>query len=495
MKSAFHAWPTIDLKSVRPHPSALSLIPVKVALFYKCFPLLVDDHAVTVVVSDPWNTQMVDELGMLISRPIKMVLADEKSIFEIIREKYGLGAENVQGIIQENLVSTLRPSVLDLENLSSEASVANLINQVLLEGHRRGATDVHLEPFERDFRIRYRVDGMLEDVRLPQNIGRFREAMISRIKIMSNLNIAEKRLPQDGRCKVKAKEVELDLRISCLPSSNGESVVIRILNSQKLFRIAELGFSAEHLLQFQQMLSRPHGILFVTGPTGSGKTTTLYAGLSSLNREARKIITIEDPIEYQIPGIVQVAVNPSIGLNFAKGLRSILRHDPDVMMVGEVRDGETAQVAIQSALTGHLVLSTVHTNDAASGIARLVDMGIEPYLIVSSVQCFIAQRLVRTLCHRCKEEENMMIQGIQERTFRGKGCESCRGTGYRGRQAIYEFLILNDSLREMILQRAPAGEIKKKAVESGMQTLNDHGLQRVREGVISLSELLRVTKE
>ncbi|MBI4310042.1 MAG: Flp pilus assembly complex ATPase component TadA, partial [Candidatus Omnitrophica bacterium] len=350
-----------------------------------------------------------------------------------------------------------------------------------------------------------RIDGMLYDAKVPDNIRYFHDTLISRIKILSNLNIAEKRLPQDGRFKVRVENTDLDLRVSFLPTSFGESCVVRLLNAFRLYNFDELGFSGQERRRLDALLNKPHGIILLTGPTGSGKTTTLYSCLAAVNTGDTKIITVEDPVEYQLKGVVQIQANAPIGLTFATALRSILRNDPDVIMVGEVRDFETAQIAIQMSLTGHLVFSTLHTNDAASGITRLIDIGIEPYLIASSVECFIAQRLVRQLCPDCKQS-TPFTDAIKKEfdlnqtdaipvVYEAAGCKKCRMTGYAGRQAICEFLLLDDQLRAMIVRRAASGEIKRQAVAAGMKTLRRHGWEKVAAGVTSPSEVLRVTQD
>jgi len=401
-------------------------------------------------------------------------------------------------------VSSIDDEVANIEGIDSEASISKFLNQILLEAYKDGATDIHIEPFVDELRVRYRIDGMMYDAKVPKNIRHFQDAICSRTKILSNLNIAEKRLPQDGRFKVRVGSIDLDLRVSFLPTPCGESIVLRILNTTKLFSLEELGLPDAERNILKQLTEKPHGIIFLTGPTGSGKTTTLYACLSRMNTYTHKIITIEDPIEYQLNGITQIQINPAIGLTFAKGLRSMLRHDPDIMMVGEVRDAETATTAIQVALTGHLIFSTLHTNDAASGVARLLDMGIESYLITSTIQCFIAQRLVRRVCDQCKKAVHLTEDMLGE--FGGQiavdktviyehaGCDACHGTGYKGRKAIYEFLVLNDDIQKLILHRATSGEIKEKAVASGMKTLRQAGWEKVKQGVTTLQEVIRVTQ-
>ena len=363
------------------------------------------------------------------------------------------------------------------------------------------ATDIHVEPFGTWSRVRQRVDGLLYEMPIPPDLVRVHSMIVSRIKVMAKLNIAEKRLPQDGRITVRVREEELDLRISVLPTAFGEAMDIRLLPSRMLYSLEELGLAPDHLRLLAELLERPHGIVFVTGPTGSGKTTTLYACLVKLNDAYRNILTIEDPVEYHLPGITQLQIHPKIGLSFAQGLRSMLRHDPDIMMVGEIRDPETAEITIRSALTGHLVFSTLHTNDAAGGVARLLDMGVEPYLVASSVLGFIAQRLVRVICDSCRESVKPAGQlaeqfggcDLPEAISRGRGCPSCKGTGYRGRTAIYEFLTVDGTIQDLILRRAASGEITRAAQRAGMRTRRQDGWRKVLQGVTTPEEVLRVT--
>ncbi|MBI2496276.1 MAG: type II/IV secretion system protein, partial [Candidatus Omnitrophica bacterium] len=385
-------------------------------------------------------------------------------------------------------------AVEDLEQLAQEASVVNLVNQLILEAHHRRATDIHLEPYRGKVTLRYRIDGMLHEVDVPPTIRQLFPAIISRVKVLSTLNIVERRLPQDGRASVKVGEEKLDLRISVLPTPTGESVVIRILPNHMLLDLMELGFREVDLKLIATIIRKPHGLIFVTGPTGSGKTTTLYACLKTINSQERKLITIEDPIEYELEGVTQVHVNPQIGLTFARGLRSMLRHDPNVMMVGEVRDLETAELAIRIALTGHLVLSTLHTNDATGGITRLMDMGIDPYLIVSSVECILAQRLVRLLCPSCKERVPSGRSDV-EWVYQGRGCKACRRAGFLGRTAIYEFFLMSQPIKELILRKASADDIRRAAVELGMRTMREDGWEKVTAGLTTLDEILRVTQD
>ena len=499
--------PLIHLKDIKIDNDVINRIPAKLANYYKVIPISADNDLLSVAMSNPQDIHTIDEIEAMASVKIKPMLASGDEIEEAIRKYYGLGADTIEKMM--NTAGIERQSVErfdHLDEIGSEASISKFLNQMLLEAYQDRATDIHIEPAEDELKIRYRIDGILYDAKVPQDIKYFQDALISRIKIMSNLNIAEKRLPQDGRFKVRVAAEDLDLRISFLPTPWGQSGVIRILNSLRLLSLEELGLTGHEIKILDQLIRKPYGIIFVTGPTGSGKTTTLYSCLSRVNHEDKKIITIEDPIEYQLKGITQIQVNHEIKLTFAAGLRSMLRHDPDIMMVGEVRDLETAQIAVQSALTGHLVLSTLHTNDAASGVTRLIDMDIEPYLISSAVECFVAQRLVRVLCNQCKtpttisaemaRDFNLKPEDIKEaHIFEAAGCEVCRMKGYIGRQAICEILLLNDDIRQMVLRRAPSGEIKEKAAQLGMKTLRQHGWEKIKLGITTPSEVMRVTRE
>jgi general secretion pathway protein E len=394
--------------------------------------------------------------------------------------------------------------VEQLIGVASEAPIIRLVNFILARAIERGASDIHIEPYEKSLRVRYRIDGVLEDVEAPPR--RFQTAVVSRIKIMSRLNIAENRLPQDGRIKLRIGGQEVDFRVSTVPTLYGESVVIRILDQSSVpLNMETLGFPSDTLGAFRPMVSMPYGMVLVTGPTGSGKTTTLYAALQEIRSGERKIITIEDPVEYQIPGVIQIQVKPQIGLTFASGLRSIVRQDPDVILVGEIRDRETAEIAIHSALTGHLVLSTLHTNDAAGGVTRLLEMGVEEYLLPSCLMGILAPRLVRTICGKCsvpreisralREEVVRETGSFPEGELRiGQGCEACGGTGYRGRAGIFELLPVTEGVKDLILSRADAGAIRSKAMSEGMRLLRDDGWEKVRRGVTTIEEVLRVTR-
>ena len=479
--------PRINLKKIEIKPELAEKIPSKFVWHYKFMPVKLEGDILTVATANPDNA-LRDDLSQFFGFRIKMVLADEADILQAIKKFYGVGAETVEKILEEEAVSGegLEAAALDeikdedIARLAEEPGVIKLVNQILVEAHQKNATDIHIEPYQGKLKLRYRIDGVLYDTKMPSNIARFLPAIISRVKIMSGLNIVERRLPQDGRAKVKIKSEVFDLRISTMPTPYGESIVIRILPTAMLFSLEKLGFSARDLKVFEKLIKKPHGIIFVTGPTGSGKTTTLYTALNKMKQKSpgKKILTIEDPIEYELEGITQTQVNPEINFTFARGLRSMLRHDPDIMMVGEVRDFETAEIAIRMALTGHLLFSTLHTNDAAGAVARLLDIGVEPYLIASSVEAFIAQRLVRVVCPKCK----------------AKGCEACNSTGYKGRTAIFELLLVNEDIKRFITQKVSVDEIKKKAISQGMKTLWEDGEEKIVQGITTREEVLRVTQ-
>lgn len=502
----------LDLKSITIQKAALDKVPVKIALYYTFIPLELKDRVLTIAAASPLDIKIQDEIRTQLGLDIVVALSTLNDIQEALKKQYGLAADTLEkismGVAKSSVSSTemAQESVEDIERLAEDASVIKLVNQIILEGWKRRATDIHIEPYRQGVALRYRVDGILYDTNVAPETKNFLNAIISRIKIMSNLNIVERRLPQDGRAIVKVHEQVLDLRISTIPTPFGESVVIRILPTQMLFNLEKLGLAKKDLQIFESLILKPHGIIFVTGPTGSGKTTTLYASLNRINTKDRKIITIEDPIEYEMAGITQIQVMPEIGLDFARGLRSILRHDPDVIMVGEVRDLETAEIAIRVALTGHLVFSTLHTNDAASGVSRLIDIGVEPYLLASSVEAFIAQRLIRLLCADCKQEDASAPAELKEliaadlgiklhevKVYRSKGCPSCNFTGFFGRTAIYEILLVDDAIKELIVKKTPSGQIKKVALMHGMRTLRQDGWQKTILGLTTVEEVMRVT--
>jgi general secretion pathway protein E/type IV pilus assembly protein PilB len=437
------------------------------------------------------------------------VLASTREIARLIKVHFGVGGETVTAMMQERasdgveLLEELEADDSELAKMAQEASVVKLVNEILVEAANERASDIHVEPDEHSLRIRYRIDGLLQTQALPPEINRFQAAMISRIKIMAHLNIAEKRLPQDGRIKMRVQNREIDVRVSIIPMIHGEGIVMRLLDKGRMvFNLANVGMLPDHYKTFRQLIDRPHGIILVTGPTGSGKSTTLYSALNEIKEETVKIITVEDPVEYQQPGISQIQVHSKIGLTFAASLRSILRHDPDVILIGEMRDMETAEAAIQASLTGHLVFSTLHTNDSPSAFTRLIDMGIEPFLVGSTVEGVLAQRLVRTICNDCKVEHHFPSldlpadfpkQGDEVVLWKGAGCRACRQTGFRGRTGIYELMVTGEKIREMCVQRVNAGVIRNEAIKDGMLTLRQDGWRKVLTGSTTIDEVARVT--
>ncbi|MBI4365969.1 MAG: type II/IV secretion system protein [Deltaproteobacteria bacterium] len=505
----------VDLKKTKIMPEAVAAVPVKLANYYKIMPVEIKGSILTVAVSDPASHWPLDDIEVNLGLHPRMVLAAKQDIQEAIRQYYGVGAETVARIMKREEGAAAKKTAVpedepteiieeDVSATGNDATVVRLVDQILQEAVRRKATDIHVEMGRQLLAVRYRVDGLLADARLPDGIRYLSSAIVSRVKIMAGMDIVERRLPQDGRCRMKIGMEEFDLRISILPSRHGEDIALRLLPARTSFLLEALGMRAAQMEVFKKLIQSPHGILFVTGPTGSGKSTTLYTGLSQLNARDRKIITVEDPVEYEIPGISQIQVNQAIGLSFARILRNILRHDPDVIMVGEVRDAETAAIAVQAALTGHLVFSTLHTNDAASGVTRLVDMGIEPFLIASSVVAFVAQRLARVICAECKAEPTKeelhyyqkvlgdKLGGATQNLRRGRGCNACDFTGYRGRTALYEIMPIDEEIQRLILKGAAAGEIKKAAIQQGRQTLWDDGREKIIAGLTTPDEVMRV---
>lgn len=461
---------------------------------------------ITVALMDPEDQFVIDALKLATGKNIIPKVGLLSEIDAALDVQYGEGRSQMDKLVDDLPVDDLGEEDLEhLKDLASEAPVIKMVNLIMQRAIETRASDIHIEPFEESLKVRLRVDGVLKEIDAPS--VKSTAAVISRIKIMAKLNIAERRLPQDGRIKVQMLGKELDLRVSTIPTMYGESVVIRLLDKEStVLDFAELGFSGKHLQQFIEVLALPHGIILITGPTGSGKSTTMYAALKQLNTSERKIITVEDPIEYQMDGVNQIQAKPQIGLTFATALRSIVRQDPDVIMIGEMRDLETARIAVQSALTGHLVLSTLHTNDAAGGITRLLDMGLEEYLLTSTVNGILAQRLVRKLCPACKQRYTPspdIIDGMKLSRFaagdivlyKPVGCPSCGGLGYRGRLAIIEFLPMTDPIRKLIMAHEEAGAIQRLAIEEGMTTMYENGLVKALEGITSLEEVLRVTSE
>jgi type IV pilus assembly protein PilB len=531
--------PSVNLDLFNIDDSVLRLIPQEVAQKYSVLPLSRVGATLTLAMVDPTNVFAMDDIKFMTGLNVEPVVVAEASVQTAIAKYYSTSREielagsadvesaNGNGFSQADLVTldnldfdheTVASEVevfddddeIDLSSLtrmSEDAPVVRLVNVLLVDALRRGASDIHVEPYEKELRIRFRIDGVLYDVMHPPL--KMRDALISRIKIMSKLDISEKRLPQDGRIKIRVKvdtrSRELDFRVSTLPTLFGEKVVLRLLDKEKLMLdMTNLGFEPDSLVKFQRNIAKPYGMVLVTGPTGSGKTNTLYSALQSLNTVDTNIMTAEDPVEFNLPGVNQVQMKEQIGLNFAAALRSFLRQDPNIILVGEIRDFETAEIAIKAALTGHLVLSTLHTNDAPSTISRLMNMGIEPFLVATSVNLIQAQRLIRRVCKDCKKEQPTPAEVLEEigfspeearklKTYKGKGCPSCNDTGYKGRIGLYEVMEITDEIRELILIGASALELRKKAIEDGMISLRESGLQKIRNGVTTIEEVLRET--
>ena len=506
--AAQHGLPFRSREELPLMPPIVKLLSPKYLRQYVACPIAVDGATVTVATAEPANPMLGDDLRKTLGSAVQLCVAPAEAILETIERAYGANTA-LQKIVEG--MGTARTDgegdqsedVNHLRDLAFEAPVVRLVNLLIDGALAAEASDIHIEPFEDSLRVRYRIDGLLYDQEAPPR--RLQAAVTSRIKIMAELNIAERRLPQDGRIRVTTQGRRVDIRVSTVPTIHGESIVMRLLDRSSVFLpFDRLGFSARTAEAFEGLIRRPHGILLVTGPTGSGKTTTLYAALDKINAPDRKIITVEDPVEYQLKGVNQIPVRPKIGLSFASGLRHIVRQDPDVIMVGEIRDLETAEIAIQAALTGHLVFSTLHTNDAPGAVTRLQDMGCEPYLVSSVLNGVLAQRLVRRICLACRapdhpEPADLLAIGVTDASdvqlFRGKGCDECRGTGYRGRIGIYELFRLTEEGRSLIVRKVPAGELRRHAVEQGMVMLRADGWARACAGMTTVEEILRVTQE
>ncbi|GIK15528.1 MAG: general secretion pathway protein GspE [Planctomycetota bacterium] len=502
--------PVVDLSQVNIDEKLLKDFPTKAVHRYHLVPIARNNGTIKVATANPFDLYAFDELRMLTGAKIETVLATEEDIGRIIKKHFGVGGHTVEELVKEigtdgiQIVSEREATDADMIEEAQEATVVKLVNEILVEAIRDRASDVHIEPYEHDLKIRYRIDGVLHTTNCPPEIRRFQNAIVSRIKILSNLNIAEKRLPQDGGFKIKAQNRDIDLRVSIIPAAFGEAVVMRILDkASALLSLTELGMIDPALEGMNKLIAQPYGIILVTGPTGSGKTTTLYSALNTIKNDTIKILTVEDPIEYYIDGIQQVQTKARIGLTFAAGLRSFLRHDPDVILVGEIRDLETAEVAINASLTGHLVFSTLHTNDTVTANTRLLDMGVEPFLVSSSISGVLAQRLVRKLCPDCKEEYKPEMIDVPadfqmqkgDKVYRAVGCRDCRHTGYRGRMGIFELLMINDELREMIVTRKSAGQMQEVARKKyGLQLMREDGWNKVRLGLTTIDEIVRVTQ-
>jgi general secretion pathway protein E/type IV pilus assembly protein PilB len=493
----------LDLPAVKPEAAVLALLPPKLVHRLGCVPIATTGRTLTVATSDPFDPTLADELRLASGRPISLALADEDDLRTFIRTHYGVGSATLDELSAGLPEEAQAAKAQDDAELAQDASVIKLVNDLLLEAVAQRATDIHLEPFERDLAVRYRIDGLLERANTPASINRFAKAIVSRIKIMASLNVAEKRLPQDGRIAFRAGKHELDLRVSIIPMLFGEGVVIRVLDKAAvLLGLSDLGMPDAILHPWAELIARPHGILLVTGPTGSGKSTTLYASLNRIAKDDVKVITVEDPVEYHVPGVNQIQTHARVGLDFAAGMRAILRHDPDVVMIGEIRDKETAQTAVQASLTGHLVLSTLHTNDAPSATTRLLDIGVEPYLVASSLEAALAQRLVRRVCPACaapalldEHQRAALPSGFDlpegQPLTRGVGCRACRNTGYRGRVGIYELLRLSDTTRELVTHRKSSNELAHAAERAGeLFTLKKDGFAKARAGLTTVEEVV-----
>jgi general secretion pathway protein E/type IV pilus assembly protein PilB len=500
----------VDLTTAKVDTETLKAMPMKLVHRRTLMPLGRQNGALIVAVGDPFDVYSLDELQMVTGMQVTPVLASPREIHRLIKTHYGVGGETVSALMEERpadeveLLEGLEADDSEAAKMAQEAGVVKLVNEILIEAANERASDIHIEHEEKSLRIRYRIDGLLQTQSLPPEINRFANALVSRIKIMSHLNIAEKRLPQDGRIKMRVQGREIDVRVSIIPMTHGEGICMRLLDKGRMvFNLANVGMLPDTYKIFKKLLDLPHGIILVTGPTGSGKSTTLYSALNEIKEETLKIITVEDPVEYQQPNISQIQVHAKIGLTFAAALRSILRHDPDVILIGEMRDLETAESAIQASLTGHMVFSTLHTNDAPSAFTRLVDMGVEPFLVASTVEGVLAQRLVRTVCPECKIQYDPDMQELPSdfpvpkdkplKLWKGAGCRACRQSGYRGRQGIFELMITGDSIRELAVQRCNASQIRNQALKEGLITLRQDGWRKVLMGITTIEEVARVT--
>ncbi len=497
----------IDSKSI--DRQTLALLPSRFVFQHHILPLEVRENAVVVATYDLFNSVGRQLASQLLKRPVEWVLVPRVQILRAMKSLYGVGAETFDEILKtRGSLDSLQDTEesMDLNADDPEASVVKFVNQIIREAIVERATDIHVEPLEGDLRIRYRIDGILHEVAVPPQLRLLQSAIISRLKVMAHMDIADRRLPQDGRINLQSNTQNIDVRVSTIPTVNGESISLRLLSrdqKSEQFGFERLDLSEDHSRIVQSLLAQPNGIVLVTGPTGSGKSTSLYCFLSSINSVQRRIITIEEPVEYRLPGVSQIDVKPEIDLTFAKGLRHILRQDPNVIMVGEIRDFETAEIAIRAAMTGHLVFSTLHTNDAVGGITRLLDMGVEQFLLASTVRAFLAQRLVRTICPDCKQVVGYPVDYLKQieaivapsfKYYRGAGCENCRHTGYRGRMAIYEICVVTEGLRRLIIQKATGSELKQRAIQDGMITLRADGWRRVAQGLTTVEEVVRVTQ-
>jgi general secretion pathway protein E/type IV pilus assembly protein PilB len=498
--------PIVDLTESIPDAEVLRLLPPRVIFKLRCAPVARTGRTLRIATSDPTDLASFDELRIVTGHAIELVLADEEDLQKYIRQHYGVAGDTLDALGGARETADLERTSLDTDETAQaqEASVVRLVNDLLVEAVKERATDVHIEPYEHDLSIRYRIDGVLVDAGVPPTVRRFRNAIVSRLKIMANLNIAEKRRPQDGRITLRIKGHEHDLRVSVIPMLFGEGVVLRILSKGAVLTgLSDLGMPTGIETRWNTLIERPHGILLVTGPTGSGKSTTLYASLARIVTPEVKAITVEDPVEYHVAGVNQIQVSHQVGLDFAAGLRAILRHDPDIVMIGEIRDKETADAAVQASLTGHLVFSTLHTNDSAGAATRLLDMGVEPFLVASTVEGVLAQRLLRRVCVHCSERRPASTTELppsfgpapEAGLVHAVGCRECRGTGYRGRVGIYELLTASEATRELVMTRASSGRIAEAALRSGdLALLRADAFEKVRAGTTTLDEALQTTR-
>ncbi len=504
----FFRVPVITLDPKKIDRETLSILPSRFVFQHHILPIEVKENAVVLATYDLFNSIGRQLASQLLKKPAEWVLVPRTQLLRAMKTLYGVGAETFDEILKTNRAFEVlhdSETAIELNDDDPEASVVKFVNQIIREAIIERATDIHVEPLENDLRIRYRIDGILHEVAVPPQLRVLQSAIISRLKVMSHMDIAERRLPQDGRMNLHANRQEIDVRVSTIPTVNGESISLRLLSrGEQQFNFERLDLSPKQEEIIRHLLAQPNGIILLTGPTGCGKSTSLYCFLSSINSVQRRIITIEEPVEYRLPGVSQIDVKPEIDLTFAKGLRHILRQDPNVVMVGEIRDVETADIAIRAAMTGHLVFSTLHTNDAVGGITRLLDMDVEPFLLASVVKAFIAQRLVRTICPDCAEtvayppdyltEIGFPIKEHGTKFLRGKGCDQCRQTGYQGRAAIYEICVVTEPLRKKIMRKCDGGELKHCAIAEGMETLREDGWRRVSQGKTTIEEVVRVTQ-
>ena len=498
---------TVDLERQQPNPDALTRLPASAVYQYNVLPFKTDGTSLTIVTSDPFDTAAADGLRLVAGCPIKTALAPKEEVEKAVKKYYGVGADAIEKMIEDGRYSVDEDigamTKIDVNEMGEEASIVKFVNQIIAEADRQGATDIHIEPQETELRIRYRIDGMLHKVDVPPQLNRLKSAIISRIKVMANLDIAEKRLPMDGRIGIRIAGQDIDIRVSTMPAAYGESISLRLLaKSGNFVKMDDLGFNERDYAVVSKIIHRPNGIFLVTGPTGSGKSTSLYSFLSEVNKIDVRIMTAEDPIEYHMAGINLVQMQSEIGMTFARALRAFLRQDPDIIMVGEIRDRETAEIAINASLTGHMVFSTLHTNDAAGAFPRLIDMGVEPFLIASAVAGVMGQRLCRRLCPQCKKEVPLDMKYYSLDTpperntvFEPAGCDACTRTGYKGRRALFEVLEVDEDIEGAIVRRENATQIRNISLSKGMKTLREDGWAKVFAGVTSVKEILRVTED